>query len=286
MKKLSIIPIILLCCGTAFGDIASTEYVNSEKTKLESAISSKAPGTGTPSRAMITSDSGSATSGQISGSMMADGSITTDKLANGSVDNNAIADGAIGLKKLSLTFPTSGKHLLTWDNASNSYKFEAIKIPLQCSAGTYDIGFDQCIDLATNGSAYGYRSDSTGAYGLESSNTDVYGLTTDQTWGVTFDGYGNVKGITSCNSTSGDNADYTWSNNSSNWLKPGNTFTQDSQGQYCWCKMTLPSASGWVFLLDARGNADDCASNCASNCANGVQGDFGFRSAVVSAVGN
>ena len=150
MKKISIIPVLCLCSGVAFGDIASTEYVNSEKGKLETEISSKADGTDyAASKAMLTSDSGAATAGQISGSMMADGAITTDKLVNGAVDNNAIADETIGLNKLSLTFPTSGKHILTWDNTTSTYKFEAIKLAgLQCPADEFDIGFDQCVSLS------------------------------------------------------------------------------------------------------------------------------------------
>ncbi|MCQ2582119.1 MAG: hypothetical protein MJ170_04045 [Alphaproteobacteria bacterium] len=275
MKKLSIIPIVCLCSGAAFGDIASTEYVNSEKSKLETTLSTKMDKGGyTASRAMQTSNTGSATSGKISGSMMADGAITTDKLANGSVDNNAIADGAIGLKKLSLTFPTSGKHLLTWDNASNSYKFEAIKLAgSRCPTGQYDIGFEQCVDPATvtviNSKYYALNATS-----IPSDNP--YNFSTPGEWGVTFDGYGTVKGIASCNSTSGTSVGE---------VKPGNTFTQDSEGLYCWCKMTSPSASGWVFRNDSD-DADICANNCASACANGVRRDSDFRPGVFGSVGN
>lgn len=129
MKKISIIPILCLCSGVAFSNIASTEYVNSEKTKLDTAISGKMDVSGyTASRAMLTSNSGVPTSGQISGTMMGDGTITADKIATGAVDNNAIDDGAVELNKFSLTFPTSGKHILTWDNATNSYKFEMIRM--------------------------------------------------------------------------------------------------------------------------------------------------------------
>ncbi len=279
MKKLSIIPIVCLCSGAAFGDIASTEYVNSEKSKLETTLSTKMNKGGyTASRAMQTSNTGSATSGQISGSMMADGAITTDKLANGSVDNNAIADGAIGLKKLSLTFPTSGKHILTWDNTSQSYKFEAIKLAdlpgLQCSAGTYDIGFSQCIDPATNGTDYGYIIDSVHASAPESYNESAYGLTQDNTWGVTFS-YGIIKGEALCSRTNGT------------YDKPGNPDEafDEYTSQYCWCRMTSPAVSRWVFRY-SDDDAISCANNCAIYCGYRVQNGSDFRSDVFAGVGN
>ena len=104
---------------------------------------------------------------------------------------------------------------------------------------------------------------------------------------------GTMHGVASCNSTAGDNGNWNWNNDSSNWLRSGDTFNSESTGRYCWCKPTswTPSggatqslAAGWVFY-DAGEDADDCAYYCAGYCAYGVGGYAGFRAAVLWSVG-
>ncbi len=84
---------------------------------------------------------------------------------------------------------------------------------------------------------------------------------------------GTMHGIASCNSTAGNSASAQWNNDSSNWLRPSDTFTSNSTGQYCWCKPTSWTASGggeqslaagWVFAYD-RGDASRCANGCAGD---------------------
>ncbi|MFQ6777975.1 MAG: InlB B-repeat-containing protein, partial [Alphaproteobacteria bacterium] len=112
-----------------------------------------------------------------------------------------------------------------------------------------------------------------------------YNLTQNGSWGTSFS-YGDITGISSCNGTAGNHNSLKWDNDSSNWTRPGDTFTQDSTGQYCWCKITgytptggtLQSlSSSWVFLSATN----DCAYYCAFACADFLQNDAGFRPALL-----
>ena len=47
----------------------------------------------------------------------------------------------------------------------------------------------------------------------------------------------------------------------------------------CWCKMTSPAVSRWVFLVSYT-PADVCAMQCASTCASAVRNSAAFRSAM------
>ncbi len=169
--------------------------------------------------------------------------------------------------------PSDGIYKMVWNGRFKTFMFQKESDLLSCPDGQYDIGFSQCIDPATNGTAYGYRNDSTGDMGADSSDTATYGLTTDQTWGVTFS-YGIIKGITSCNGTSGTFGQSTTDN-----------FSQTDKGQYCWCKMTEPAVSRWVFRY-GHNYAAGCAYGCADDCGRNVQTISGFRSGVFGSVGN
>ncbi len=105
---------------------------------------------------------------------------------------------------------------------------------------------------------------------------------------------GTMHGIASCNSTAGDNGNGNYNNDSSNWLRSGDTFNSESTGQYCWCKPTswTPSgggeqslAAGWVLSADDV-DADDCARDCAAGCALDVNDRTGFRAAVLGSISN
>ena len=49
--------------------------------------------------------------------------------------------------------------------------------------------------------------------------------------------------------------------------------------KHCWCKMTSPAVSRWVFYASLV-SAGDCAWNCAYLCAYNVQSPEAFRSAL------
>ena len=163
---------------------------------------------------------------------------------------------------------------------------------------------------AVNGLTYN-RDDST-AYGYYShdgqrkSNESTYGLTAGG-WAVKDTSGGIIKGIASCNSTmptimetimtAMGNGTMTeeqalaavYGSCASDAIKPGNTFSSSSSGQYCWCKMNSYTPSGgsacnvaspsWVFNFDG-GSASDCANYCAGDCAGNVVYSPDFRRAV------
>ncbi len=150
---------------------------------------------------------------------------------------------------------------------------------------------------------YGYYSHD----GQYIENESTYGLTAGG-WAVKDTGGGIIKGIASCNNstmptivgtmvTAMVNGTMTqeqalaavYGSCESDAIKPGNTFSSSSGGQYCWCKMSSYTPSGgsacnvaspsWVFRRD-YGSASSCALECARNCAGGIVDNTGFRRAV------
>ena len=75
-------------------------------------------------------------------------------------------------------------------------------------------------------------------------------------WKTNFS-YGTITGISTCQSVKGSSmGDY-----STEITANGG----ENNGQYCWCKMTHPMASRWVFSYD-HGAAAGCQSNCTRDC--------------------
>ena len=149
---------------------------------------------------------------------------------------------------------------------------------------------------SSDSSTYGYNSNN----GTNTHNTSTYGLTSTGTWAVKDTNNGVIRGIASCNSTGSNTYDTMlaalmpgiimtseqfnalYGSCSSDAIKPSNTFSTSSSGQYCWCKMTSYTPSGgsacniaspsWVFF-DDFGSASVCADYCASSCALAVLGN-------------
>lgn len=168
------------------------------------------------------------------------------------------------------TGPSDGIYKMVWNGRFGTFMFQKESDLLSCPSGQYDIGFSSCIDASKKGTILGYWD-----FEGNVSKPTVYGLTAGGQWGVTFSGYGQVKGIASCNSTPGSTMGETTTEE----------FSQSSEGQYCWCKMTSPSASLWVFSYDYN-DAGKCANSCANRCGNFVMSNSDFRSGVFSSVGN
>lgn len=100
-------------------------------------------------------------------------------------------------------------------------------------------------------------------------------------WNTTFS-YGTVFGIATCVDTAGSSNQVVAELKSSD----GTVATGgERSGRYCWCQMTHPARSRWVFLY-ARGSVDNCGSDCAANCGRDVRGGSGFRSAVFGSLGD
>ena len=82
-----------------------------------------------------------------------------------------------------------------------------------------------------------------------------------KTWITTFPNY-TVNGIATCNSTTASYEAHPEYNFDNNYVS--------SEGTECWCKMTSPVRSAWVFDYGFS-SASDCVSQCANYCGSGVR---------------
>ncbi len=173
----------------------------------------------------------------------------------------------------------------------------------------YQNGRNQCVGTCTTGYTFraaqvgsnpfigkesiegtGHATLEKGGGGYGEKSASDYNLTQEGTWGVSFD-YGDIIGIVSCNDISGNNDNWTWENDSSNWLRPGNEFNQSFDGHSAWCKITgyiptggvfqdLSATSPWVFAASGAADAD-----AAWECAYKLQTRIAFRVAMFGALG-
>ena len=99
-------------------------------------------------------------------------------------------------------------------------------------------------------------------------------------WDTTFP-YGHVIGISACINTSGSYGV------AKSQLKDGENDVVGGEvtGPRCWCKMTHPAVSLWVFNYSAS-SASGCASNCTSYCGFSVQYSSDFRAGLFGSVAN
>ncbi len=81
-----------------------------------------------------------------------------------------------------------------------------------------------------------------------------------------------ISGISQCSSTSGSSAGQT---------ATSLEISGGTDDRYCWCKMTSPAVSSWVFSYDF-GSASNCAVSCANNCARDAASNASVRSAMFS----
>ena len=117
----------------------------------------------------------------------------------------------------------------------------------------------------------GYEWDKRGFDMNEKGSKYTYDKTA-MTWETTFD-WGKVGGIAACNTTDGS------------WAKPSSAEQENTGGTKCWCKMTSPAVSAWVFN-NTYSSASICASDCAHRCGASVRDFADFRSGVFGAVGD
>lgn len=66
---------------------------------------------------------------------------------------------------------------------------------------------------------------------------------------------------------------------------PANTENPElsTERRYCWCRMTHPAISRWVFRYS--NNAAHCSDNCALSCAANAFSNVGLRSAMFNSIG-
>ncbi len=247
MKRIFIILCLITICGTSYADIASTGYVDSVAATKQDTIS----------------DIETIRTGAGLGATAVQPSSLSTVATSGSYNDLSNKPTIPSLP----TGPSGGWYNLVWNGNTGNFVFELV--PGSCPSGTYDIGFSQCIDVSKNGKAVGYIKHDGG-----SSKAADYGLTENGTWGTTLYTGDKVTGIASCNSTPGSTKGETTTEE----------FSQSSEGKYCWCKMTSPSASLWVFNF-AYSSSSDCAGRCAEGCGGSVRLYSTFRSGVFGSVG-
>ena len=113
----------------------------------------------------------------------------------------------------------------------------------------------------------------------------------EYTWRVNFS-YGTILGEATCLSAAegGEGSkQYAFTNTSGEMLSydvPKGLHGTDDNGNervFCWCRMTHPASSRWVFWNSS--SASKCAANCTSNCATYVGRYDSLRSGLFSSVG-
>ncbi len=83
-----------------------------------------------------------------------------------------------------------------------------------------------------------------------------------------------ISGAATCNNITTNTNEGTATQGDSNvYLRASN----DDTGPQCWCSLTGPITSWWVYY-GAFSNADTCATGCTAACANALKADTnGFR---------
>ena len=93
-------------------------------------------------------------------------------------------------------------------------------------------------------------------------------------WKANFS-YGTVTGISTCQSVKGSSqGDFSVEISANGG---------ETNGRYCWCKMTHPMASRWVFY-DDRNSVDNCQSNCTYLCGFGAERYEALRNGLFGSV--
>ncbi len=176
------------------------------------------------------------------------------------------------------------------------YTFKGWRVrDLTCGLSHVDISIGRTWYASKGSTGYCYYYNDTGdEVDGDCSDSHFAGLNNSE-WETNFS-YGTVKGTSYCSGLSGDNNNWTWGGNSSDWSATESELTSASgEKKYCWCKMSSYTPSGgtacnvaspsWVF---SRGyeSASDCADYCADDCANIVFVYDGFRRAVFGVAGN
>ena len=107
----------------------------------------------------------------------------------------------------------------------------------------------------------------------------------EMVWSTTFP-YGTIYGEATCLSdadgTPSENTMGVYTNSKGEMLPLRNEFSGQRNGGKCWCRMTHPASSRWVF--NSSSSASDCASNCANGCGYNAQYNAAMRSGLFGSV--
>ena len=96
----------------------------------------------------------------------------------------------------------------------------------------------------------------------------------EMTWATVFS-YGTIYGEATCLSdaagTPSESAEGVYTDSKGEMLPLGNEISGQLSGNNCWCRMTHPASSRWVF--NSSSSASFCASACANRCGRNAQAD-------------
>ncbi len=110
-----------------------------------------------------------------------------------------------------------------------------------------------------------------------------YSYNTAQSAWWTWFPYGTIRGISACLSS---NYDQSRGGAVAQLTDNGaRVVGGETNGLYCWCKMTHPAASLWVFAYTISSDSG-CANYCAYFCGSGVRNDSGMRGGLFGSVRN
>ena len=102
------------------------------------------------------------------------------------------------------------------------------------------------------------------------------------TWQTNFS-YGTINGVAACLTS---NYDQVRGGAVAGLTDAGETVVGgELNGAHCWCKMTHPAASLWVFFY-TYGSGSSCAGSCAYNCGYHVRNRSGMRGGLFGSVRN
>ena len=123
------------------------------------------------------------------------------------------------------------------------------------------------LDATVGGTGYGYNA-------------------VEWMWWATFE-YGKIYGTATCLSPA-EVTELLPSDDDELLGRSGKDATAESEGTadnrtQCYCKLTHPMSSRWVFL--GSNSASDCASYCANACALNARVNVGLRSGLFGSVG-
>ena len=112
--------------------------------------------------------------------------------------------------------------------------------------------------------------------------------TTYSTWWTAFP-YGTISGISACLSSNYGQSMGGYISKLTD-TNPDTGVTSrvvggETNGKYCWCKMTHPAVSKWAFYNN-YGSASNCAARCANGCGYYVQVNSGLRAGLFGSVAN
>ena len=109
----------------------------------------------------------------------------------------------------------------------------------------------------------------------------------EMTWAAVFS-YGTIYGEATCLSDAdgkpSENTVGIYTNSKGEMLPNDDTFVQRKDGGRCWCRMTHPASSRWVFYI-SYSNPSACASSCARDCGYGAYSNAAFRGGLFGSVG-